>query len=128
VIPSHPLRLSGVASANEDHFDGLKANGDPKRVRLQTRYPDNDYFIEQTSAGDIPIKSIVFTGELRIKEVKLPIVYTGEYRDVKTGAPISQVVSYAPQTIMGHKFAMEFHKLTNTGETHVTLRKLSKDA
>jgi Restriction endonuclease len=120
--------FSGVTSVNEDLFDGLKANGDPKRVRLQTRYPDDDYFIVQTSAGDISIKCIVFSGELRLDEMKLPIVYTGEYRDAKTGAPISQVVTYAPQTIMGDKFAMEFHKFSDTGETHVTLRKLSKDA
>lgn len=120
--------FSGVASANPNLFEGVTPNGDAKVVQVLARYPDNDYFIIESTAGPIPIKEIRFTGELRIKETQLPIVYTGEYRDVQTGAPISQIVTYAPQSIMGNKFAVEFHKLAETGETHITMRKLGNDA
>jgi hypothetical protein len=120
--------FSGVTSANQDLFEGIEPNGEPKVVRLMNRYPDSDHFVIQTSQGDVPIKTIEFTGELRIKEFKLPIVNTGEYRDAKTGAPISQVVTYAPQSIMGNKFAVEFHKLAESGETHITMRRLPNDA
>ena len=120
--------FSGVTSANQELFDGLVPNGEPKLVRLQNRYPDDDHFVVETAVGKVQIKTIEFAGELRIKEMKLPIVYTGEYRDVSTGAPIAQVVTYAPQSIMGNNFSVEFHKLVETGETHVTLRKLPNDA
>jgi len=120
--------FSGVASANPDLFEGVTPNGDAKVVRVLARYPDNDYFIIESMAGPIPIKEIRFAGELRIKQTQIPIVYTGEYRDAQTGAPISQVVTYAPRSIMGNKFAVEFHKLAETGETHITMRKLRNDA
>ncbi|MDH4187750.1 MAG: restriction endonuclease [Nitrospira sp.] len=115
--------FSGVTSANQELFDGLEPNGEPKIVRLLNRYPDDDHFVIQTAQGDVPIKTIEFTGELSIKEFKLPIGYTGEYRDAKTGTPISQVVTYAPQSIMGNKFAVELHKLAASGETHITMRR-----
>lgn len=120
--------FAGVTSVNQELFDGLEPNGEPKIVRLVNQYPNDDYFVVQTTQGDVPIKTIEFTGELSIKEFKLLIVYTGEYRDAKTGAPISQVVTYAPQVIMGNRFAVEFHKLAESGETHITMRKLSNDA
>lgn len=120
--------FSGVASANPDLFEGVMPNGDAKLVRVLVRYPEDDHFVIESSAGPVPIKEIRFTGELRINETQLPIVYTGEYRDSQTGAPISQVVTYAPHSIMGNKFAVEFHKLAETGETHITLRKLGNDA
>lgn len=92
------------------------------------RYPDNDYFVIQTSCGNVPIKIIELKGERRIKEFELPMVYSGEYRDAKTGAPISQVLSFAPQRIMGNKFAVEFHKLAEPGETQITMSRLPIDA
>ncbi len=118
--------FSAVVSENPNLFDGLEPNGEAKLVRVVSRYPDHDRFEIDTPAGAVPIKEISFTGELRLKESQLPIIYTGEYRDAKTGAPISQLVTYAPQSIMGQSFSVEFHKMAETGETHVTLRKVSK--
>jgi Restriction endonuclease len=120
--------FSGVASANPDLFEGLEPNGVAKLVRVVNRYPDHDHFEISTKAGVVSIKEISFTGEVRLNEFKLPIIYTGEYRDSKTGAPISQVVTYAPQSIMGQKFSTELHKMAQTGETHVILRKVSNDS
>jgi len=120
--------FSGVASAKPDLFDGLIPNGDAKLVRVVNRYPDHDHFEINTNAGVVSIKEIAFTGEIRLNEFQLPIIYTGEYRDSKTGSPISQVVTYAPQSIMGQKFSTELHKMAQSGETHIVLRKVSNDA
>lgn len=119
--------FSGVTSANPDLFVDVAPNGEPKIVRVFASYPNDDHFVVDTTAGPVPIKAIQFTGELRIKETKLPIIYTGEYRNSRTGAPISQVVTYAPQSVMGKKFAIEFHKLAETGETHIIARRLKDD-
>jgi hypothetical protein len=67
-------------------------------------------------------------GDVRLKEEKLPVVYAGEYRSLETGAPISQVVSFAPQSVKGMKFTIELHKFVESGGTRVTLRRLPPDA
>lgn len=119
--------FSAAAEANQNLFDGLEANGEPKLVRIFARYLEDDYFLIDTPTGEVVIQGIEFVGELRLKESKLPIIHTVEYRDARTGEPIDQVVTYAPQSIMGEKFCVELHKLARTGETHVTLRKLAND-
>jgi hypothetical protein len=122
-----PQAFSAVCSANPALFEDVTADGPPKLVRLLARYSD-EHFVVETVAGPVAIREIRFTGELRINKTRLPIVYTGEYRDAHSGAPISQVVTYAPQSVMGSQFALELHKLAETGETHVIMRKVSNDA
>lgn len=120
--------FSAVAEANQDLFDGLEVNGEPSLARVFNQYPEDDYFLIDTPAGEVTVQGIEFVGELRLKEIKLPIIHTAEYRDARTGEPIDQLITYAPQSIMGEKFCVELHKLARTGETHVTLRKLPNDA
>lgn len=127
-LVSPAFAFSGVATAHPDLFEGLEPNGEVKRVRLLNQYPNDDYFIIDTPLGPLIIRQIEFTGELRINETKLPIIYTGQYRDANTGEPIADVVSFAPQSIMGMPFSVEMHKLAETGETHVTLRRLPSEA
>jgi len=45
-------------------------------------------------------------------------------RERRITAAISQIVSFAPQSVMGMLFSIELHKLAETGATHVTLRRL----
>lgn len=120
--------FSAVAEANQELFGGLEVNGEPKSVRVFNKYPENDHFLIDTPVGAVHVQGIEFVGELGLKKTRLPIVHTAEYRDVRTGEPIDQVVTYAPQSIMGEKFCVELHKLALTGKTHVTLRKLPSDA
>jgi Restriction endonuclease len=125
ITPS--FAFAGAINANEYLYDGLVPNGDDKKVRLHAKYPRDDHFIVDTASGPVDVVAIVFYGELRIKENQIPVVYTGEYRTFE-GEPISQLVSFGPQSVMGMKFSMEMHRLAETGETHVLLRKLPDDA
>ena len=120
--------FSAVASANTDLFDGLEPNGTAKTVQIVARYPDDDHFTIETALGWVDIKEIRFSGDLRLQEFRLPVVYSGEYRGAKTGAAISQVVTYAPQSFMGNEFSIKIHKLAETGETHVIMRRVGSDA
>jgi len=52
------------------------------------------------------------------------LITTAEYRKEKNGAIISQVAGFESHEIMGHELSLEMHKLTETGETHVCLRKI----
>lgn len=53
---------------------------------------------------------------------------TAEYRHLETGQPISQIAAFAPQEIQGMRFSMELHRIAESGETHITLRKLEHGA
>lgn len=109
-------------------FDDLLPNGPPKTINLYVEYPnDDDHFIVETSAGAIRVRAIAYRGELRCKEIHIPLSATSEYRDAETGQPISQAAVFAPQSIMGMKFATEMHRMAESGETHIILRRLQGD-
>jgi hypothetical protein len=127
-VTTPSFAFAGAVNANEHLYDGLVPNGDDRKIRLHASYPEDDHFIIDTNAGPVDIPVIVFHGELRLKENQIPLVYTGEYKGAVGGEPISQVVSFGPQSIMGMKFNMEMHRLAETGETHVLLRRLPDDA
>lgn len=110
-------------------FDGLELNGPPKTVKLLVEYTnDDDHFVVETPVGEIRIRTIAYRGELRRKEILIPLSGTSEYRDAETGKPISQAAVFAPQSIMGMKFATEMHRMADSGETHIILRRLPDDA
>lgn len=109
-------------------LDDLVANGPEKRIRLQANYADDDHFVVDTIEGLVRLRAIVFDGELRLKETLVPLTITAEYCHSDTGEVISQVASFAPQSIHGIKFSTEMHKMGDTGETHVIFRRLPDNA
>lgn len=120
--------FSGAAGGVEGLLNDLVANGPGKKILLQANYPDDDHFIIETAEGPIRVRSIHFDGEICLKETLLPLMATAEYRRADTGEIISQVASFAPQAIRGMKFSTEMHKMADTGETHVILRRLTDSA
>jgi hypothetical protein len=110
-------------------FDDLLPNGPEKKVQLHVTYAnDEDHFVIETSAGEIRVQAIVFYGELRIRETLVPLSVTAEYRHAETGEPISQLAAFAPQAMHGMKLSMEMHRMAESGETHIILRRLRDDA
>lgn len=120
--------FSSAAGRIEGLFDDLISNGPAKKIRLQNDYPDDDYFVVETAEGPVRLRSIIFDGEIRSKEILLPLMVTAEYRHADTGEVISQIASFAPQSINGMKFSTELHKIEDSGETHVILRRLPDNA
>lgn len=124
--PAHAF--SGAAGGVDGLFDDLAPNGPEKTVRLHANYTDDDHFVVETAKGPVRLSAIVFDGELRIIETLIPLMVTAEYRRAETGEVISQVASFAPQSINGMKFSTEMHKMADTGETRVILRRLPDNA
>lgn len=122
------LAFSSAAGGIEGLFNDLIKNGPEKGIRLQANYTDEDHFVIETSEGPIQIRAIIFDGELRVKETLVPLMVTAEYRRTDSGEVISQIASFAPQSILGMKFSTEFHKMADTEETHVVLRRLDGNA
>lgn len=106
-------------------FEGIEPNTEGKKIRLKANYPDDeDHFLVETAEGVSRIQNILFVGRLIVRDRLVPISETVEYRGTETGEPISQVVSFSDQEEGGVGLALEFHKIAETGQTHVLLRKI----
>ncbi len=115
----------GAVQKVGDLFDDIEPNGKAKMIQLEVRYEnENDHFLVDTELGEIRIKSIIFYGELSTEQRSLPLTITSEYRQTDGGEVISQVAGFESQEIFGHELSLELHKLEETGETHVILRKV----
>jgi hypothetical protein len=106
-------------------FDDIQPNVETKKVKIHARYPNPDdrYSIE-LSHGKIGVDSINFIGELSITTTELPIAFSARYKDHIGDTVHSEVVGYEGMEAFGSQFTMELHKIAETGETHVTLRKI----
>ena len=115
--------IQSVSNAFEDVVVGK-----PCKVRLLSNYIDEDHFLIETALGLAKVTQIEFIGELRVEETVVSVVKTAEYRHAGTGEPISQLAAFAPQSILGMNLALELHRMAESGETHVTMRRLPDDA
>lgn len=121
------LAFSAAVEEAGGLFDDLEENGPEKRIRLHADFTDDDYLVIETNEGHVRLHAIVFDGELRLKVTQIPLMVTAEYRHTNSGEVISQVASFAPQSILGMKFSTELHKMADTGEAHVILRRLDRN-
>lgn len=117
----------GAVQSVADAFDGVSPE-QPKSIRLLSQYLDNDHYLIQTPAGRVRVHEIEFIGELRVEEIIVPVTRTAEYRHAQTGEPISQLAAFAPQTILGINLSLELHRVAESGETHIAMRRLKDDA
>lgn len=98
------------------------------KIKLVSRYPEADHYLLETPSGRVRLSQIDFIGELRVEETEVPVIKTAEYRHAETGEVISQLAAFAPQSILGMNLALEMHRMAETGETHVTMRRLRDGA
>jgi hypothetical protein len=120
-----PLAHAFLASVEAvgNMFDDVIANGPSKRVDLKVDYTsDDDHFAIDTAAGAVRVRSIAYVGELQIKFTTVPILEIAEYRRIASESPISQVVSFEPQEILGSKSSVEFHRIAETGQIYFRLQ------
>lgn len=113
--------------AAEGYFDDLIPNGPHKSVHIHSQYRQDDYFVVDIGNASVRIDSILFDGEICIKETFAPLTTTNEYQKSENGEIISQTASFAAHIINGMAFSTELIKLSETGETHVILRRTADD-
>lgn len=122
-----PMKDAFLGAITEvgDLFDDIEPNSSGKKIKLTVNYEkENSHFVVETELGEIRVRSIIFFGELSIEQRSVPLTVTSEYRQFKDGNVISQVAGFEPQEMLGHEVSLEFHKLEETGETHLVLRKV----
>ncbi len=116
--------FDGAVRLVENLFNKVEPNSSAKEITLNVKYTgEDDYFVIETTSRPFRIDRIIFQGELIVKERLVPITRSAEYRATTSGETISQVVTFSDETAQGVDFALEFHKIEETGETHVLLRK-----
>jgi hypothetical protein len=114
---------------SQNLFDGVQVDSESRAVHLHVRYEnDDDHFVIDTPVGPVRVEAIRFVGTLKVSESLVPLTVTSEYRSLETGEVISQVAAFAPHEIQGMHLSLELHRLGETGETHVLLRKIDRDA
>ncbi len=118
--------FDGAVRLVDNIFDQVEPNTPGKQVTLNVQYTgEHDHFVIETTSGPFRVDRIIFQGKLIVREALVPISRASEYRTAESGETISQVVSFSDETIGGSNLALEFHKIAETGETHVLLRKTS---
>lgn len=127
-LTSPALAFSAAIKSVAGAYENLDKNGDPQSIYLTGNYSDDDHYLIETELGPIKIKSIAFTGSISLRVTDIPLFATSEYRKVGTGEVISQIATFNPMSIHGMKFTTEMHKLEETGETHIILRKVDGGA
>lgn len=122
----HSLNIAFRAVIEQQKlFDDVQPNGEIKRVKIHARYPNSeDRYSIELSHGRIGVESLNFIGELSVTTTELPIAFSARYKDHVGESVHSEVVGYEPMEALGSQFTMELHKIGETGETHITLRKL----
>jgi hypothetical protein len=108
-----------------DAFDPVTPDR-PREMHVISSYKDEDHFLIETAEGAVRLATIEFLGELRLEETEFPVIKTVEYRHSDSGAAISQVAAFEPQSILGQKLSFELHRVASSGQIHVAIRNLSK--
>jgi hypothetical protein len=115
-----------VVNQAQGIFDDVLVGDSGKLVALDVSYPKDDHYVVNVRRRSIAINRIRFRGELFIQESEVPIIEKVEYRHAISGNLISQLAAFAPQNLPGISFSVEMHRLAETGETQVLLRRLNK--
>lgn len=119
------LAFKGAIDTIEGIFDNVIANGPGKGVELHVLNPEDDAVLVDTREGAIRPRALLLKGIIRVEHVKIPLATTTQYERAENGEVISQLAAFAPQSLLGTKFSVELHKMAETGETHVALRRIT---
>ena len=115
----------GAVKSVEGAFESVTADA-PRPITLRAEYPTDDHYLISTIEGDVRVVALEFVGELRIEQREYPVISRTEYRHLASGEPISQVASFAPQTLHGQNVSFELHRVPATEQIHVIARKAPK--
>jgi hypothetical protein len=115
-------------SEKEEVFNAVERDQPVRPLIMRVRYPtDNHYFTIETKFGAIRVQEIAFRAELEVKTTDVPLSRLNEYIHSESGEIISQSAAFVFPAL-GHSLSLEMHKLAQTGEIRLSLRKLEDDA
>lgn len=111
-----------VTTTHPELFNDILPNMPGKRIRTRVTYPnDSSHFVVDTIRGPIRVKEILFAGILSTKMSEIPLSSIREYAHDATGEVIAQSAAFSAN---GHNLSFELHKMGESSETHVVIRRL----
>jgi len=114
-----------ISSQHPEFYNGIKPGEDTREIRVKAEYPnDADHFFIATDHGDIRIIKIIFEASLYIVADKIPFSKIIRYAKDEENEEIASIVEFNFD-IEEEEYGMEFHKLAETGETRLLIRKKS---
>jgi len=108
------------AASLPNAFDGMTADDPPRTINAAINVPPDAHLLIDTDAGAVEIKRVLVTVTLSVRNRDVPVSTIRTYKAHDTDKAIAQTVSFSLGED-GH--LLEFHKLSETGETHVLLRR-----
>jgi hypothetical protein len=111
-------------SESDDLFDKVEANKPARQLVMHVSYPsDNHNFVVETKFGAVRVIKIDFHGEIEIHQTEVPLSGLKEYVRSESGETISQSGAFV-FSAFGSTLSLEMHKLAQSGEIKVSIRKL----
>lgn len=112
----------------EGLYDPLIPQGGTKPIKLRVAYPkDESHYFVKTSKGNVRIKEILFHGEISVTVEDVPIAAVKKYHNLSGSEDIATTANFNFD-VDGNTLEISFNKLSETGETHVLLRKINGKA
>jgi hypothetical protein len=112
----------------EGLYDPLIPQGGTKPIKLRVAYPkDESHYFVKTSKGNVRIKEILFHGEISVTLEEVPIAAVKKYHNLSGSEDIATTANFNFD-VDGNTLEISFNKLSETGETHVLLRKINGKA
>jgi ribosomal protein S28E/S33 len=102
-------------------YDDISQGGGSKKVKLRATYQqDNSHYVAETRIGPVRIKEILFIGEITVELEEIPIAAIKKYTSISSGEEIAATASFN-FNVDGKPLEMSFHRIAETGETHIML-------
>lgn len=107
-------------------FSDVVIDGPSKPVKIHVRCSTPDLTVAiETPRASVKIDSLVFTGELSLRKSDHSPSFMRRYQAYDGSTAFSDVVAFEPMKIGGKMWSLEMHKVSETGETHVMLRRIT---
>lgn len=111
-------------ASNPAFSEGAIPNQPGKPVEVKAIYAsDKSHPIIDTALGPVRITEILFGGEVTLVQSQATLARTQEYTRTESTNSISQSAGFMIP-MNGQKFSLEMHRLTETREIHLVVRKL----
>lgn len=111
-----------VVQQHQTLFLDVVPNGPEKSISIRANYSGDDHFVIETVAGEVRIRSISLEGFISVTVTEVPLALRAEYVKAEGQEKISQYAAFEPIEAHGNAVTIEFHKMADTGYTHVVAR------
>jgi hypothetical protein len=114
----------GALLDGQEIFNAVEHNAPARPAIIQVFYPNDDsHFLVHTELGDVRVVRIDFHAELSVRTTQIPVTRLSDYVRSDSGDSIAQSAAFE-FSALGYQLSLEMHKLGESGETRIVVRKL----